>query len=363
MFIVKHARNFYGRFERPISSFSLIFGFVFDALTLRRVDTLWENIWVFGHLIIVGVFIALVHIKENKGGDENDPTKPHFWYVNILQFFFGGILSTYLVFYFRSTDILATWPFIFILAIAFIANESLKRHYVRLSFQISLFFLSVYSFAIFLVPVAIHKIGPWIFLLSGLLSLVFIALFIYVLFLFIKDKFTKSKNTIFLLIGGIFVLVNVLYFTNLIPPIPLSLKDAGMYHLIQRNADGNYTMEHENLGIAGYFQLYQNFKEVPGKPIYAYSAVFSPSNLNVTVIHEWQYYDELSKKWITETKIELPVIGGRDGGFRTYSVRYNLSVGKWRVNVETSQGQLIGRLRFNIVLVDTEPALVIDVKQ
>lgn len=362
MFIVKYARNFYGRFERPISSFSLIFGFVFDALTLRRVDTLWENIWVFGHLIIVGVFIALVHIKENKGGDEKDPSKAHFWYVNILQFFFGGILSTYLVFYFRSTDILATWPFIFILAIAFIANESLKRHYIRLSFQISLFFLSVYSFAIFLVPVIIHKIGPWVFLLSGFLSLIFIALFIYVLFLFIKDKFTKSKNTIFLLIGGIFVLVNLLYFTNLIPPIPLSLKDAGMFHSIQRNSDGNYTVEYEDLGIVGYFQLYQNFKEVPRTSVYAYSAVFSPSNLNVTIIHEWQHYDELSKKWITEAKINLPVIGGRDGGFRTYSDRSDLSLGKWRVNVKTSQGQLVGRLRFNIVLVDVAPPLVIDVK-
>ena len=57
MFFIKHIRNFYGRFERPISSLSLILGFTFDALTLKRVDTLWENVWILGHLIIVGVFI------------------------------------------------------------------------------------------------------------------------------------------------------------------------------------------------------------------------------------------------------------------------------------------------------------------
>ena len=148
MFPIKYIRNFYGKFERPISSLSLVAGFVFDALTLKRVDTLWENIWIFGHLFIIGVFITLIHLRENEGGNEKNPKKAHFWYVNILQFFFGGILSTYLVFYFRSADIFVTWPFIALLVGAFIANESLKRHYIRLSFQISLFFLSIYSNAL-----------------------------------------------------------------------------------------------------------------------------------------------------------------------------------------------------------------------
>ena len=362
MSIVEYARGWYGRFERPISSLSLILGFVFDAITLKRVDTLWENLWVFAHLIIIGVFIALIHIKEKNDDDEKDPNKAHFWYVNILQFFFGGILSTYLVFYFRSADIFVTWPFVFILAVAFIANESLKRHYIRFSFQISLFFLSVYSFAIFLVPVVTHKIGASIFLLSGFLSLVFILIFILLLFLFVKKEFTRSKKIIFLLITGIFVTVNLLYFTNLIPPIPLSLKDAGLYHSIEKNIDGNYVVKYEDLGLRGYFEFYQNFKQVSGTPVYAFSAVFSPSDLNLTITHEWQHYDESFKAWITESRINLAVIGGRDGGFRTFSVRSNISPGKWRVNVETLQGQLIGRLRFNIIPVDVEPVLTADIK-
>lgn len=362
MFVVNYLRGIYGRFERPISSLSLILGFVFDAFTLQRVDALWENIWVFGHLLIVGIFIVLVNIRDNKGGEETDPTKAHFWYVNILQFFFGGILSTYLVFYFRSADMLVTWPFILILVVAFWANESLKRHYIRLSFQISLFFLSIYSFAIFLVPVVTHKIGPEIFLLSGLLSLLFIAVFIFILFLFIKEKFSKSRNIILFLITAILITVNILYFTNLIPPIPLSLKDAGVFQSLERGSDGNYTVQYEDLGFGGYFQLYQNFKETLGASVYAYSAVFSPSNLNTTIVHEWQHLDEASGKWISSVKIFLPVIGGRGGGFRTFSVRSGLLPGKWRVNVETPQGQLIGRLRFNVVPVLTKPVLTTDTK-
>jgi hypothetical protein len=363
MSFLKTTRNWYGRFERPISSLSLIAGFVFDALTLRRVDTLWENCWILGHIIIVGVFIGLIHLKKNEAEDEKNPHKAHFWFVNILQFFFGGLLSTFLVFYFRSTDIFVTWPFILLLAIAFIANESLKRHYIRLSFQVSLFFISIYSFAIFLVPVLLHQIGPKIFLLSGLISLVFIALFIFVLFIFIRDRWSGSKKLILFLILGIFALVNFLYFTDLIPPIPLSLKDGGIYHSIEKNQNGDYDVTYEDYGWRGYFQLYPNFREVAGDPVFAYSAVFSPQGLNLTILHEWQYYDEAKGKWITDRTISLSVVGGRDGGFRTYSERSSLAPGKWRVNIKTELGQTISTLRFNILPVTVEPTLASDVKQ
>ncbi len=362
MLFVEPIRNFYGRFERPISSLSLITGFIFDALTLKRLDTLWENIWILGHLVIVAVFIALIHIQENEVGDEANPSKKHFWYVNILQFFFGGILSTYLVFYFRSADIFATWPFIALLALAFWANESLKRHYIRLSFQISLFFLSIYSFMIFLVPILLHQIGPWVFLLSGLLSLVLIVFFLKILFYFIRDRFTESRRMILLLVSSIFILVNLLYFTDLIPPIPLSLKDAGVYHRIEKTQEGNYLVAYENQGWSKYFEMYPDFHEVAGKPIYIFSAIFSPKNLNITILHEWQKYDVVNKKWLTERTISLPVVGGRDGGFRTYSLRSNLEAGKWRVNIKTEQGQNIGHVRFNIVPVIAEPELANMVK-
>ncbi|MFH1200986.1 MAG: DUF2914 domain-containing protein [bacterium] len=362
MFFIEPIRNFYGRFERPISSLSLVLGFVFDAVTLKRIDTLWENVWILGHLLIIGIFIILIHLQKNEEGGEKNPKKAHFWYVNILQFFFGGILSTYLVFYFRSADIFTTWPFIALLVGAFVANESLKRHYVRLSFQISLFFLSIYSFAIFLVPVVLHKIGARVFLLSGILSLIFIALFLKILFHFIKDKFKESKKLIILLIFGIFILVNFLYFTNLIPPIPLSLKDAGMYHSIQKNGEGNYEVTYEDHGWKGYFDLYPDFNEVSGESAYAFSAIFSPKNLNLVVLHEWQFYDETQNKWTTERVISLPVVGGRDGGFRTYSERANLAPGKWRVNIQTEQNQTIGSIRFNIIRVDSGPVLTTEIK-
>ena len=355
-------KNWYGKYERPISSLSLIGGFVFDAVTLKRVDLFWENVWVVGHLVIVGLCIILVHALEKGEGDEANPSKTHFWLVNILQFFFGGILSTYLVFYFRSSDITVAWPFMLILAASFAANEVLKRHFVRLAFQISQLYLSVFAFAVFIVPVIIHKIGDGIFILSGAISLAVIALYLLILNYFSKNPIRHSWKTITLSVSGIFILMNVFYFTKLLPPIPLSLKDAGVFYSIVRNYQGDYVAISEQKNLWEYFTLYPDFHYISGQPVYVYSAVFSPSGLNTAIAHQWQKKDA-SGHWITVDTVTLKVVGGRDGGFRTYSQKtFNLSPGHFRVNVQNKQGQTIGRVRFNLVLAGALPKVIEEIK-
>ena len=60
----------------------------------------------------------------------------------------------------------------------------------------------------------------------------------------------------------------------------------------------------------------------------------------------------MQSSWQDEGTIKLSVVGGRENGFRTYSVRENLKTGKWRVNIETLGGQVIGRVQF-IIIQDT----------
>lgn len=362
-FLITRAWNWYGRFERPISSISLVFGFVFDAFTLRRVDFLPENIWVIGRIVAVAVCIVLINLNENEARYENNPSQAHFWYVNIMQFFFGGLLGTFLVFYFRSATLAVTWPFLLLLAVALFANERLKEHYTRLVFQTSLFFLSLFSFAIFIVPVLFHRIGTDIFLISGLASIVVLWLFIRGLGLFAKEKFKKSKKMLTFSVAGIFLAVNALYFLNLIPPIPLSLKDGGIYHSIIRNASGNYVVQTEDAGLLNFLSLKQNIHMVEGDPLYAYSAIFSPTSFNTDIVHDWQKYDDYAKQWVTESRVALAVTGGRDGGYRTYSIKSTITAGKWRVNVETAGGQIIGRLRFDVALAATEPVMKTEIKE
>ena len=252
--LLSRAQSFYARIKGPFSSLSLVAGFVFDAITLTRVDEFWENFWVVGHLLIVTVCALLIHLIENEPGGEENPQKVHFWLVNIMQFFFGGIFSTFLVFYFRSGTIVSSWPFLALLAAAFIANERFKRHYARLAFQLSLIFLSYYAFAIYLLPIFFHKINDWIFLLSGVVALVAIGIFAIILKYFSRERFTATSK--WATIGGIAVIlaaVNGLYFANLIPPLPISLKDAGIYQSFTVNSPGNYTGQAESKGWFSFF--------------------------------------------------------------------------------------------------------------
>ena len=99
------------------------------------------------------------------------------------------------------------------------------------------------------------------------------------------------------------------------------------------------------------------FHVIPGKPIYVYTSIFSPTRLNTSVIHNWQHYDEATRAWVSTAQIELPIVGGRDDGYRTYSVKNASSPGRWRVDVTSLEHKLIGRVSFTVENVDAAPKL------
>ncbi len=337
--------RFYIKYDRQISSIFLVPGFIVNILTLRRVDLFWENFWIIAHIVAVGILIFQIQYEEKRGEEKSGM---HFWYLSALQFLFGGIFSTYLVFYFRSGDFFASLPFYVLLLAIFIANEYLKKHRARLGFQIALFFLSVYTFAIFIVPVLAHKISPLIFLLAGVVSLTFVAIFTEVLFRFVVRGSQKLRMTLSAILLSIFAIINILYFANLIPPIPFAMNSGGVYHQVSRTEDGNYRIIDEARPWWNAFVLYEPM-HLTHNPVYAFSAVFSPPGFMTEIVHEWQWYDPVIKTWVTKSTVKLPVIGGREGGFRTYSKISNLDKGKWRVNIETLKGHTIGRLRIRVI--------------
>ena len=78
----------------------------------------------------------------------------------------------------------------------------------------------------------------------------------------------------------------------------------------------------------------------------AYTAVYAPAGLQQHIEHVWW------KDGRRLARIALsPVLGGRKEGFRTYSRKVDLKPpypGRYRVDVMTASGQLIGRLRFTV---------------
>jgi hypothetical protein len=367
--ILSKFSDFYIKFEKFISPVGLIGGFIFTSLTLTRVDMFLENFWIIVHLCMVATAISVLTYYENlaqrKNIPEADQHKWHFYLTLIIQFLFGGLFSTFFVFYLRSSSVTASWIFLLVLVVLLVGNELWKKHYKRLAFQVSILFISIYLFLIYLLPVIFHRLGADLFIASGLLSLLFTLLFVSLLKNFALEKFKNSHHVLRTSIFFIYVFMNVLYFTNVIPPIPLALKEAGAYHSVEKILDplspqfGNYEVQAEPRSWLDYFNRYPVFHRQVGETIYVFSAIFSPVKFNTVIIHQWQYYDEVQGVWVDSNRTTLPIVGGRDGGFRTYSVRQNLPAGLWRVEVMTTQGQVIGTINFRVEDAVTSPNLVV----
>ncbi|MFA5934340.1 MAG: DUF2914 domain-containing protein [Candidatus Paceibacterota bacterium] len=350
--IIGNLIKLFEKYSRFFSSSGLILGLIITPLTLTRVDNLTNNLWILIQLFIAVFGIIFLHYLDNKVkagkikseyGNDID-----FWLTFIIQFAFGNLFSTYIVFYFRSSTLFLSWPFILIIFALLIGNEIWVKHYSKLTLQLVTLFLSVYMFLIYLLPVFFGRIGDDVFIYSGILSLFFIWLIAKILIIFAKEKFVKSKRGLIYSILGTFIIMNGMYFGNIIPPIPLALKDAGVYRFVSKDKNGEYILKGEMKTWRDYFRVYEIYHKIEGEPTYVFTSIFSPTKFDTKIIHEWQYYDEIKKEWITSGRVNLSIVGGRDDGYRTYSEKYSVSLGEWRVNILTLKGKVIGRVNFRV---------------
>ena len=326
-------KRFFEKYERRLSSAALVGGFILDNLTFQRIDRLLDSLILLGYIFIAAIAIYLLSLGK----------LPRFLPL-VLQFTFGGLASAFFIFYSRSGSFASSWPFLLLLAGLLIGNEVFKKRYEKFAFRLSVFYFVLFSYCISYLPVVTGKIGPTILVLSGLASLVLIWFFIKFLKAQVPEVWQESGRSALGSVAGIFLLVNVLYFLNVIPPIPLALKDSDILHSISRNSEGQYEVLVESEPWYAFLQGSQKVHIMPGDTLYAYSAVFAPTRLSLDIIHEWQHDSEGG--WQTVSTQRFPIVGGRDGGYRGYSLSRNVSPGRWRVNVKTATGQIIGRLDF-----------------
>ena len=154
----------------------------------------------------------------------------------------------------------------------------------------------------------------------------------------------------------ILVFMNGLYFLNIIPPIPLSLREAGVYHRVTR-AGQDYELSMEKESILQRLFFGKTIHVMKNSPVYIFTSVFSPADLNTEIVHVWQRYDENKKEWQTVNKLSFLLKGGRQEGYRGYSLSNNVVPGKWRVYVETKRGQVLGKISFTVKQVFSLPEI------
>ena len=269
------------RHERQISALSLAGGFAFDSATFGRIDHALTQAVFIVYLLVAGISIAVLHVLESRPDGRKPSDKTRTILVAITQFALGCLLSGFCVFYIRSASITSSWPFLLAMAAIFIGNEYMRRYHARLVFSALLFFFALYSYAILLVPVVIgpHRprcpswsAAPWRWWCSssscgrwrgwGMSA--------------IAARACRSMPAWRL----ITLFLNVAYFLRVLPPLPLVLTDAGVYHDVKRvGAEFQAQQEEEPPEWQALFGTHAILHIQPGAKLYVYNAVFAPRGL------------------------------------------------------------------------------------
>lgn len=340
----------FSRVRRHWLTAAFLFGFVVDNITLNRVDEVLDNLILAAYVILSALSMLVLYAsvagrftaKVNDYGVRYAPMA--------MQYAFGGLLSGMLIFYGRSGDWFASWPFLLVILLAIAGNELIKERSARLLYNLAILFIGLFSYSILVIPVTTGFMGTWVFLLSGVLAVLIISGVIQLLYLLIpRFMWLQTKGIVFT-IGMIYIAFNVFYFTNLIPPIPLSLKELGVYHSVIRYEDAG---EYQLKWLEGsWWQLMHDSDNVfypsLSSSVYCFTSVFAPTKLNTDIYHRWEYKNQ-SGDWVEHIRLSYPINGGVDRGYRGYTQIGSFSPGKWRCSVENERGQVLGRETFTIV--------------
>lgn len=341
-------------YERPIRIGMLVSGFAFDYIIAKRPDSPFVNILLLSYLGISAVCISMLSRRSLRIAEVR--TEPILLLL-ILQFCFGGLASNMFILYGKSGTPAGDLIFLGLLGALLIGNEFLKNRYQELRFNIAIYYLLLLTYCVIAVPTFIlHSIGPVAFLISGGISL--LAMIVFLSFLAGTARVFRGEagyrrriETRFTVIG-ILAFFIFLYFANIIPPVPLALKDIGVYHAIVpiAGATSDTSRYQAAYEATPWWEFWQNtsgtFHVNLGKTAYCYSAVFAPENLTTPVYHRWEHYDDAAGQWTTASRTGFSVSGGRGEGYRAFSTKTITEAGEWRCDVETPDGRLIGRAQF-----------------
>ncbi len=377
----------WGKYERVFWLGTLVLGFVFDLFLAKSPESVADNILLVSYLFIAAACIVLLNIHTLRSTKRahadllSVTTGEPILLILILQFCFGGLASNLLILYGKSGTLGGSALFVLLLAAFALGNEFLKSRYALMRLNIAVYYFLLVTYLVIAVPTfVIHKIGMPAFLVSVAASAVVMLVLAAVLYVAVFRHNRRQLFEMLALVGTILLTFVGLYVLNIIPPVPLSLKSVGVYHSITvlpdaatrsdgaryaatlepadwfvfwRDTSATFTVASSANASATQRDLYT---AAAGEDAYCFSAVYAPGGLSTPIVHRWEQYDTAAQKWQTRSLVSFAINGGRADGYRGYTVE-TPSVGQWRCDVETSSGQLIGRISFAVVAATTTPTL------
>ncbi len=349
---------FISKYKENETLFNILFfigGVLFDIFTLDDIDSFFSIGQQLFYLILIGIIIYfdLIHyytpLKIRKGFNK-------IWEYRelILHFMLGGLLSVYSLFFIKSASLFSSFGFISFMIFILVANELQIVQKQKISLKIGLYFICVFSFFSMIFPVVLGHVGKLPFGLSLGSTALSVWFFYRLVFKKIVNK-NSLRKALFLPSGAILSIFLVFYYLGWIPPVPLSVKEIGVYHNIEKNDQGEYVLFFERSTWKFWMAGDENFKAGVDDKVYIFARIFSPARFDDTLYLNWQLYQN-EKGWVSTDRIPIRIYGGRKEGFRGIAYKENYSDGQWRVLVETNDQREVGRLSFNITSKEPDAA-------
>lgn len=268
---------------------------------------------------------------------------------SLLHFLLGTLLNVYTIFYFKGGTFLSSAFFLGLLATLLILNEIRPPRISKHVLRNSLFSLCLISYLNILVSILAGSIGAVVFTAAIVLSIA-IQSFLW----WILQRKLDAKKVAWeirrpsLAVTGIYVLF---YLFKVLPPVPLSVKYIGVFHHISK-IGSEYQLDSTRPKWRFWENGDQTFEAAPGDSIYCFVQIFSPTRFKDELFIRWKYHDA-KRGWTDSDAIPLAVIGGRDEGYRGFTLKSNYQPGDWRVSVETAGGREVGRIGLHVIAIES----------
>jgi hypothetical protein len=287
--------------------------------------------WIVGYLLLLWLLVAIVtHVRQGleERGRRLVVTAADY----TIQTLYHGVLLFLLPAYWASATLTSVNVVFFALLVVLILLATFDPWYRAIVHPrpwLGLFFFVVSIFGALNVALPLVGVRPDL----GLLLAAWLATLALAPVVRRATELSWSTTLGALAVGGVAVAGVVFANRAAIPPAPLALASATLARDVRDNAPVDVlptTLRADELAGG----------------VVAFTPIYAPATLRQPVAHVWRQHGS-----VVNVVTLSPVRGGRREGFRTYSRKTAFPgnpTGKWSVDVVTTSGQLIGRLRFTV---------------
>jgi hypothetical protein len=331
-----------------INTLLFIGGFTFDLFILPEaghIATIWIGLL---YLSIVAISIVLREWVISRNTATETEQRIFSMLTFAIAYFSGSALSFVCVYALRSAIFAVSWPLLLILLLCVLVNELVSSHHFRFTLDVGVFLVALFFFVVFNMPILLKVQNDVTFIISTVVAVGFSLLYVY-LVSSVSESASEEAPKLYALSVGIPMFIGMMYFLNVIPAVPLSLAEAGVYHSVERNDKGVFIgiQEKDSRFLSSFRTNVYHLTPKDGG-VFFFSAVNAPAKLSAPISHVWEYYDPATHRWVEKTVVAFTLAGGREEGYRAYSEKENIQEGLWRVTVKVDAKRIVGRLKFYI---------------